>query len=76
MDILDIKKALEILSKEGLKPINYTLIFSRAVWECSNSKANGYTFSKEELDAAEKSDVKLIGIRNGVKCYLPTLFNP
>lgn len=37
-------------------------------------KINGYHFSKEELDAAEKLDVKLIGIRNGVKCYLPNLF--
>lgn len=50
------------------------LIFNRIAWESEMFKANGYNFTKEELDAAEKLDVKLIGTRNGVKCYLQTKF--
>jgi hypothetical protein len=74
MEISDFKKAFEVLSNEGYKPQEYYLIFSRPIWENEIFKANGYNFSKEELDAAEKSDIKLIGIRNGVKCYMQNLF--
>lgn len=74
MEISELKNALEALSNEGYNPQEYCLIFSRKCWESEMFKANGYTFSKDELDAAEKLDVKLIGTRNGVKCYLPNLF--
>jgi hypothetical protein len=74
MEISDLKNAFEALSKQGYKPQEYYLIFSRKYWESEMFKINGYDFSKEELEAAEKLDVKLIGIRNGVKCYLPNLF--
>lgn len=75
MEISDIKNAFEALSNEGYKPQEYYLIFSRAKWETKGMRFNGYDFSKEELDAAEKLDIKLIGTRNGVKCYLPNLFS-
>lgn len=74
MEMSDLKNAFEALSNEGYKPQEYYLIFSRKCWESEMFKANGYSFSKDELDAAEKLDVKLIGIRNGVKCYLQNLF--
>jgi hypothetical protein len=74
MEMSDLKNAFEVLSNEGYKPQEYYLIFGRKCWESEMFKANGYSFSKDELDAAEKLDVKLIGIRNGVKCYLPNLF--
>jgi hypothetical protein len=74
MEISDIKNALEALSNEGIKTQEYYLIFSRKCWESEMFKLNGYSFSKDELDAAEKLDIKLIGIRNGVKCYLLNLF--
>ena len=54
---------------------NYTLIFTRKSWESEMFKSNGYSFSKEELDIAEKSQTKLIGNRNGLDCYLQGLFN-
>lgn len=72
--MLNLKASLEALSKESYKPQEHYLIFGRECWESKMFKANGYSFSKEELDAAEKLDVKLIGVRNGVKCYLPPLF--
>lgn len=50
------------------------LIFSRTIWESETLKQSGFNFSKEELDLAEKLNVKLIGIRKGVKCYLQNLF--
>jgi hypothetical protein len=74
MEISDIKNVFAALSNECYKPQEYYLIFSRATWETKGMRFNGFDFSKEELDAAEKLDVKLIGIRNGVKCYLPNLF--
>jgi hypothetical protein len=74
MEISDLKNALEALSNDGYKPQEYYLIFSRKWWESEMFRINGYHFNKEELDDAEKLDVKLIGIRNGVKCYLPNLF--
>jgi hypothetical protein len=74
MEISDLKNAFEALSNEGIKSQEYYLIFSRKCWESEMFKANGYSFSKKELDVAEKLDVKLIGIRKGVKCYLPNLF--
>jgi len=74
MEISDIKHAFEALSNEGIKRQEYYLIFSRKCWESKMFKANGYSYTKDELDAAEKLDIKLIGIRNGVKCYLPNLF--
>lgn len=74
MEISDIKNAFDALSKESYKPQEYCLIFSRKCWESEMFKEVGYSFSKEELDAAEKLDVKLIGTRKGVKCYLQNLF--
>ena len=55
-------------------PQKFQLIFSRAIWECDASKLNGFTFTKEELDIAEKKDMQYIGERNGVDCYLQRFF--
>jgi hypothetical protein len=74
MQTLDLKKALEAFNNQPYAPDEYYLIYSRGCWESAQFKEAGYGFSKEELDAAEKLDVKLIGERYGVKCYLPTLF--
>lgn len=74
MEKSDIKKTLEALSKESYKPQEYYLVFNRKTWESAMFRFCGYNFTKEELDAAEKLDVKLIGVRGGVKCYLPTKF--
>jgi len=71
MKIPDLKNTIEALSINFNPPERY-LIFSRTHWESEPFKSNGYSFSKQELDAAEKLDSKLIGIRNGVKCYLLT----
>ena len=48
-----------------------TLILPRVVWESDVTIKNGYSFTKKELDDAEKLDIKLIGTVNGVMCYLP-----
>lgn len=53
---------------------NKSLIFSRTIWEIEAKKVKQYNFTKEELDAAEKKEVKFIGSKNGVDCYLPKLF--
>lgn len=53
----------------------YFLVFSREMWESELFKSVGYSFTKEELDAAEKLDIKLIGNRNGVDCYIQNKFN-
>jgi hypothetical protein len=50
-------------------------VFSRVTWESEAAKQNGYIFTKEKLDEAEKLEVKFIGERNGVKCYLPPTFS-
>lgn len=72
--IKNVFKHLEELSKQYYKPQEYYLVFSRNCWESELFKINGYSFSKEELDAAEKLDFKLIGVKNGVKCYLPNTY--
>lgn len=56
-------------------PKEYQLIFSRKIWELSTEYKMGYSFTKEELDKAEKSDDGLIGKQNGVNCYLQRPFN-
>jgi predicted secreted protein len=76
--ISDIKDAFETFEELGntncYKPEGYYLVFSRNCWESELFKINRYSFSKEELDAAEKLDFKLIGVKNGVKCYLPNTY--
>jgi len=49
---------------------NRTLYFPKRFWERETCKRSVYSFSKEELDIAEKSQTKFIGNRNGVDCYL------
>lgn len=71
MNIKTFTDAVKALDNNQFKPTEYYLIFNRIMWESELFSINGYSFSKEELDAAEKLDVKLIGTKNGVKCYLP-----
>jgi len=52
-----------------------TLMFSRAIWESKMAESNQYSFTKEELDNAEKSELKFIGNKNGVDCYLQRSFD-
>jgi hypothetical protein len=52
-----------------------TLMFSRAIWESKMAESNQYSFTKEELDNAEKSESKFIGSKNGVDCYLQRSFD-
>ncbi len=70
-----LKQAFDSLSEAYLEKPSYTLVFSRVTWESEAAKQNGYIFTKEELDEAEKLEVKFIGERNGVKCYLPPTFS-
>ena len=48
----------------------YKLFFSRKMWQSKMFKDNGYLFSKQELDDAEKSNENFIGISKGIYCYL------
>lgn len=74
MDKLDIQSTFDdlIWTEKGKKE-NY-LIFCRAQWESERFKHNGFSFTKEELDNAENLDIKLIGVKNGIKCYLHNNF--
>ena len=75
MSIEKIIKTLVSINKLPTPDKNYTLIFSRKLWETKMLVRRGYSFSKEELDSAEESQTKLIGNRNGVDCYLLNLLN-
>lgn len=46
------------------------LILTRKHWENNLFEENGFSFTKEELDNAEKSETKLIGFINNCACYL------
>lgn len=48
-----------------------TLILPRLIWENDVTIKNGFIFTKKQLDEAEKLNIKLIGVVNGVLCYLP-----
>jgi hypothetical protein len=52
------------------EPKKYTLGYNRREWESDILKNLGYSFSKNELDIAELSKKKIIGVVNGVECYL------
>jgi len=43
------------------------------MWERIGVSNPEYFFTKEELDNAEKLNDKLIGVRCGVECYLPSV---
>jgi hypothetical protein len=63
---------------EGLyekMPKDYQLIFTRKIWELSAEHNMGYSFTKDELDKAEKSEDGFIGKQNGLMCYLQRPLN-
>lgn len=74
MEAIGIQPSFESLNDQAKGENEKYLIFVRSCWESEMFKHNGYSFTKEELDNAENLQVKLIGIKNGVKCYLPNQF--
>jgi len=66
--LASVKAVIALL--ESIPKHNHTLCFPKKFWESETFKRSVYSFSKEELDIAEKSQTKLIGNRNGVDCYL------
>lgn len=64
----------ELLDYSAQPKRHYTLTYSRAIWKSQLFRGYGYSFNKEELDAAEKLDSRFIGVRNGFNCYLQNKF--
>jgi hypothetical protein len=48
------------------------IVNSRFLWQSKRNNDGPYSFTwtVEELDMAEKHPVGLIGVKNGIKCYL------
>ncbi len=50
------------------------LVFSKEVW-IKACELGYYSFTKEQIEAADKLDCKFIGKENNVKCYITPIFN-
>lgn len=57
------------------KPKKMEIIHPRNKWQSDLMIRNGFYFSDEELNTAEKHELGFIGIRNNVECYLTKVFN-
>jgi len=66
--------SLRLLEDMERKRRVHVIAFTRQVWEHESIEKAGYKFSKEELDYADDSELKFIGTRNGIDCYLPRMF--
>lgn len=56
-----------------------TLVLPRSIWEIRTLRESGYDFTKEELDEAEKHELRFIKevktkLGYSVKCYLAPMF--
>lgn len=71
-----ILELFQISKTQGVvKPKDPHILFSRKVWEVAAEMSESYSFTKEQLDAAELSSDGLIAERCGVLCYLQRPLN-
>lgn len=73
LSIEHLQNVQDLMSKHGIPESEAYLFLTREMWESDVLRNQGYSFTKEQLDIAEKSQSLLIDIRNGVRCYLQIL---
>ena len=61
---VELQNVIQSAMGRNVNPNNYKIFASRTIWE------KGYSFTKEDLDNAERSENGFIGKQNGVLCYL------
>ena len=48
----------------------YSLVFNRNEWELHRLAKIGFDFTDKEIENGLANDTGLLGIRNGVSCYI------